>query len=67
MNELARIVTHYLEAITRKAKLSGFDEMRVELEGAAESDAEYVAVLEARIDALAARICTLERFSEQAR
>lgn len=39
MSETTRLVIHYLEAITRKAGLSGFDEIRAELESADEADA----------------------------
>ena len=38
MSEVSRIVTHYLEAIVRKAKLTGFDEMRAEIEAAEKQD-----------------------------
>jgi hypothetical protein len=38
MTELAKIVTHYLEAIVKQTKLRGFDEMRAEIEAADAAD-----------------------------
>lgn len=52
MNEQARIITHYLETIVRKAKLSGFEEMRAEIEAAEEANAARIGRLEARVRTL---------------
>jgi hypothetical protein len=38
MSELANIVAHYLEQIVKRAGLTGFDEMRAEIESAVEAD-----------------------------
>jgi len=56
MSEVARIVTHYLETITKRAGLKGFDEIRAEMEAAIESDAQD---LEKRLDNLHAEIDAL--------
>lgn len=45
--ELARIVCHYLEEITRRAGLKGFDEIRAEIEAAVEQDSQN---LDRRLD-----------------
>lgn len=46
MNQTAKIITHYLEEIVKRAGLTGFDEMRAEIESAADADEEYLRTVE---------------------
>jgi hypothetical protein len=54
MNETTRITLHYLEQIVKRARLSGFDEMRAEFESADASDRAHeqkiIEDLERKID-----------------
>jgi len=50
MSEVSKIVTHYLEEIVRSAGLKGFDEIRAEIESAAEQDDRRLEQLEEKVE-----------------
>lgn len=60
--ELGHIVAHYLEQLVRRAGLSGFDEMRAEIDAAVEADERR---LTRRLDVLGAEINRVEEKVDQ--
>ncbi len=42
MSDLANIVAHYLEVIVKRTGLNGFEEMRAEIEAAAQADEQRI-------------------------